>query len=142
MTIKQKTYRVFTCSDGATFSEESTHGKDAKKAAANHEKRITLAGLRREFDVKIATMLGIKVTMDPHDEDLDEDDYHWYEDSKGPWDGGLYKLLNPLNNDSYCPGDIENAAQIVFNVQLWVKALGGLDNIKALNELKFDKDLL
>jgi hypothetical protein len=144
MAVTQKSFKVFTTSDGTMFSEAGSYGKDAKKKAAAHEGRITLAQRRREFDLMIAGMLGMKSDMKPDTPAIQEDDYVWFETEQGPWDGknGLYSLLTSLD-DSYCPGDIDNMAQFVDNIQTWIKAIpGGLEMIAKLNDLKIDGDLL
>jgi len=145
MAVTQKSFKVFTASDGATFSElDSQFLKNAKKRANAHELRITLSQRRRAYDVLVAEMFGIKVGMEADAPELTEDDYTWYEDDKGPWDGpnGLYAIMNKLD-DSFCPGDIDNMSQFVWNIQQWVKVIpGGLDMIAKLNALKIDKDLL
>jgi len=142
MAVKQKSFKIFTYTDGYEYSEAGSFGKGAKKQAEIHEKGIMLTQTRREFDVVVAKILGIKTEMAVDDPRLREEDWLWYDDVKGPWAGAgkIDIMLKKLDDDSHCPGDIEYTYQLVENIQTWVKALGGIENVKKLAALD-TKDL-
>jgi hypothetical protein len=123
--MKTKKLTVYVTSDGAEFiGEEKRH--DAEK----HEKKIMKTANRHRREAEIAAILGVKWVL-PKGEECFDGNF-----GEGRNGASFCKIMGLFADISECPYDMDYLVEILNNINGWVKAIGGLDNVKKLMAIK------
>jgi hypothetical protein len=123
--MKTKKISMYVASDGTEFV-----GGTKRHEAESYEEEIMKIANRHRREAEIAAILGVK-WVSPKDTEYFNRDFgeERNEDS-------LCKIMNHFADISECPDDMDHLVEILNNINGWVKAIGGLDNVKKLMAIK------